>query len=156
MDLVKLNKQRKYIETITAKDDGKKVTIAGWLYDSRDLSKIRFVVLRDITGLIQVTAFKDKTSKEVFEAMAKTPRESVVVIKGAIKKSDKAPEGRELIPESFEILAEASSPLPIDVSDFSKTELPKRLDYRFLDLHRRKIQAIFKIQSAILQGYHEF
>ena len=156
MDLVKLNKERKYIETITAKDDGKKVTIAGWLYDSRDLSKIRFVVLRDITGLIQVTAFKDKTSKEVFEAMAKTPRESVVVIKGAIKKSDKAPEGRELVPESFEILAEASSPLPIDVSDFSKTELPKRLDYRFLDLHRKKIQAIFKIQSAILQGYHEF
>ena len=126
MDLVKLNKERKYIETITPKDDGKKVTIAGWIYDSRDLSKIRFIVLRDITGKMQVTAFKDKTSKEIFEAMAKTPRESVVIIKGTVKKSDKAPDGRELIPESFEILAEAEQPIPIDVSDFSKTELPKR------------------------------
>ncbi|MBS3088750.1 aspartate--tRNA(Asn) ligase [Candidatus Pacearchaeota archaeon] len=156
MDLVKLNKERKYIETITPKDDGKKVTIAGWIYDSRDLSKIRFIVLRDITGKMQVTAFKDKTSKEIFEAMAKTPRESVVIIKGTVKKSDKAPDGRELIPESFEILAEAEQPIPIDVSDFSKTELPKRLDYRFLDLHRKKIQAIFKVQSTILQSYREF
>jgi len=46
--------------------------------------------------------------------------------------------------------------LPIDVSDFSKTELPKRLDYRFLDLHRRKIQAIFKIQSEIANSFREF
>lgn len=156
MDLAKLNKERRYIESITPKDDGKKVTVAGWIYDSRDLSKIRFIVLRDITGKIQVTAFKDKTSKEIFDAMAKTPRESVVVIKGAVKKSDKAPDGRELIPESFEILSESEQPIPIDVSDFSKTELPKRLDYRFLDLHRKKIQAIFKVQSTILQGYHEF
>jgi len=88
--------------------------------------------------------------------MGKASRESVVVISGKIKKSDKAPGGREINPESFEIIATAENPLPIDVSDFSKTELPKRLDYRFLDLHRRKVQAIFKIQSTMLQAYREF
>jgi len=45
--------------------------------------------------------------------------------------------------------------LPIDVSDRSKTELPKRLDYRFLDFHRRKIQAIFKIQSTVSTAFRE-
>lgn len=156
VDLVKLNKERTYLEKISVKDDGKKMTVAGWLYDNRDLGKIRFIILRDITGEIQVTALKGESDKKVFEAMAKTPRESVVVISGVVKKSEKAPGGREIFPDSFEVLGAAAQPLPIDVTDFSKTELPKRLDYRFLDLHRRKVQAIFKIQSTIVQAYHEF
>jgi len=156
VDLQKLTKERIYIGNLTAKDDGKKVNVAGWLYDSRDLGKIRFVLLRDISGEIQVTAVKGEVKEEIYKAMASVPRESVVAVFGNIKKSDKAPGGREIYPDRFEILSKAENPLPIDVSDFSKTELPKRLDYRFLDLHRKKIQAIFKIQSAILQGYHEF
>jgi aspartyl-tRNA synthetase len=56
----------------------------------------------------------------------------------------------------IEVLAEAAQPLPLDVSDYSKTELPKRLDYRFLDLHRDRVQAIFKVQSTILQAFREF
>lgn len=155
-DLQKLNKDRVYVGNLGAKDDGKKVSVAGWLYDNRDLGKIRFIVLRDISGEIQVTALRDKTDKDVFEKMGKTSRESVLVIHGTVKKSNQAPGGREIIPEDIEVLAEAEQPLPIDVTDFSKTELPKRLDYRFLDLHRRKTQAIFKIQSTIQEAYVEF
>jgi len=156
IDLQKLNKERKSISDITAKDDGKKVTIAGWLYDDRALGKLRFLIVRDISGEIQVTGFKGETSDKVFESMGKVSRESVVVISGKVKKSDKAPGGREINPESFEVIAVAEQPLPIDVTDFSKTELPKRLDYRFLDLHRRKTQAIFKVESTIMQAYVEF
>ena len=156
MDLMKLQKERREIRSLTTKDEGKKVTVAGWLYDSRDLGKIRFVLLRDVTGEIQITALKDKASKEIFDLMNKTNRESVVVVNGTVKKSDKAPGGMEIIPDTFEVLAEAEQPLPVDVSDFSKTELPTRLDNRFLDLHRRKVQAIFKIQSTTMQAFREF
>src|SRR3989344_2750980 len=156
MDLAKLNKERIKINEIGEKDNGKKAVIAGWLYDDRDLGKIRFILVRDISGEIQVTGIKGETKDEVFKKLSKIQRESVVVVSGKIVRNATAPGGREILPESIEILAEAENPLPIDVSDFSKTELPKRLDYRFLDLHRKKIQAIFKIQSAILQGYHEF
>jgi len=131
MDLMQLSKERKHVADLTAKDDGKKVVVAGWVYDQRDLGKIRFIILRDISGEIQITAFKDKASKDIFDAMSKTPRESVIVINGTVKKSDKAPGGREIVPDSLEVMAVAEHPLPIDVSDFSKTELPKRLDYRF-------------------------
>jgi nondiscriminating aspartyl-tRNA synthetase len=155
MDLTKLSNERKHVGSLTAKDDGKKVTVAGWLYDQRDLGKIRFIILRDISGEIQVTALKDKTDKSIFDAMAHTNRESVVVVSGTVKKSDKAPGGREIVPESLEILANAEQPLPIDVTDFSKTELPKRLDYRFLDLHRRRTQAIFRIQTEISNAFKE-
>jgi len=155
VDLKKLSEERKLIGDITSKDDGKKVTIAGWLYDDRDLGKLRFILIRDITGEIQVTGFKGETNDDVFKKM-KASRESVLVISGTVKKSDKAPGGREINPEQIEVLAVAEQPLPIDVTDFSKTELPKRIDYRFLDLHRRRTQAIFKVQSTMLQAYHEF
>jgi len=155
INLDKIVKDRKRISTITSKDDGKKISVAGWVYDLRDLGKVRFVVLRDISGEIQITAHKDKADKELFDLMSKVSRESVVFISGKVVKSAKASGGREIIPDSFEIVSRAEGTLPIDVSDFSKTELPLRLDNRFLDFHRRKTQAIFRIQSTISQGFRE-
>jgi len=143
--------ERSYIVEILKKKAGK-VLVKGWVHDLRDLGKIRFLLLRDMTGIIQVTANKDnKTFKNMEQS-----RESVVEIEGKAVKSKQAPGGCEIIPEKINLLAKSESPLPIDVSEFSKTELPKRLDYRFLDLHRRKIQAIFKIQSEICNSFREF
>ena len=155
MELAKLAKERREIATVSVSEDGKEVTLAGWVYDSRDLGKIRFILIRDISGEIQVTGVKGETSDDVFKTMAKVSRESVVVVRGRVKKSAKAPGGREIAPESIEVLSVAENPLPIDVSDFSKTELPKRLDYRFLDLHRRRTQAVFKIQNEIAHAFRE-
>jgi nondiscriminating aspartyl-tRNA synthetase len=133
-----------------------KVEVRGWLHDSRDLSKIRFLILKDISGRIQVTGVKGKTKDVIFKLMKGLTRESVLSIKGELKASKQAPGGKEILPDSIEVIAEAAQPLPVDVSDHSKTELPKRLDYRFLDLHRNKTQAIFKVQSTILRAYREF
>ncbi|MEF8880812.1 MAG: amino acid--tRNA ligase-related protein, partial [Candidatus Nanohaloarchaea archaeon] len=147
--------ERNYTEEVLEEEEGKKVLLKGWVHETRDLGKIRFLVLRDKEGRIQITAPEKKVDDEIFEAM-ETSRESVISVKGEVKKSGKAPGGKEVIPEQIEILAEANHPLPIDVSDFSKTELPKRLDYRFLDLHRDKTQAIFKIQSVISMSFREY
>jgi len=133
-----------------------KIEIAGWVHEKRDLGKIRFLLLRDFSGIIQITALKDKTSKEIFELVDKLPCESVISVKGEIKESKQAPNGKEILPEKIETLALAEEKLPIDVSDFSKTELPKRLDYRFLDFHRKKTQAIFKIQNEIANSFREY
>ena len=132
------------------------VELYGWVHDTRDLSKVRFLVLRDITGRMQVVGVKGETTEDIFERMNSVPRESVVKIKGVLKDSKQAPGGKELSPTYLEIISVAEHPLPIDVSDHSKTELPKRLDYRFLDLHRERAQAIFKVQDTILQAYREF
>src|SRR3989338_910794 len=155
MNYWKLLENRKMIESLDVKHTGE-IVIAGWVYDQRDLGKVRFLVLRDFSGEIQVTAHKDKSPKEVFDLMQKVSRESVILISGKIQKSDKAPKGREIIPEHFEVLGIAESPLPVDVSDFSKTELPKRLDYRYVDFHRRRTQAIFKIQHNLSNSFKDF
>jgi nondiscriminating aspartyl-tRNA synthetase len=132
----------------------KKVELAGWVKNTRALGKIKFLVLKDISGEIQVTAVEGETDKKVFEQIDKMPRESVVTITGEVKDSKQAPGGKEISPTKVEVLNKAED-LPIDISDSSKTELPKRLDYRFLDFHRKKIQAVFKIQNVISNTFRE-
>ncbi|MGV8142646.1 MAG: aspartate--tRNA(Asn) ligase [Candidatus Pacearchaeota archaeon] len=156
MDYWKHLQNRKMLSELSAKHAGETAVVAGWVYDQRDLGKVRFLVLRDATGEMQITAHKDKSPKEVFDLMQKVSRESVVLISGKIQKSEKATGGREMSPEHFEVLGIAESPLPVDVSDFSKTDLPKRLDYRYVDFHRRRTQAIFKIQHTLSTSFREF
>ncbi len=143
--------ERIYISEIFEKAKETKVLVKGWVHDTRDLGKVRFLLVRDLTGVIQVVAVKKDKN---FDKMA-LPRESVISIEGKTVKSKQAPGGIEINPEKIEILAEALHPLPIDTSDFSKTELPKRLDYRFLDFHRKRTQAIFKIQNTIANSFRE-
>lgn len=145
---------RVYISELFNKN-AKEAEVYGWVEEIRDLSKIRFIVIRDITGKVQIAGIKGDTKKDVFDLMKNISRESVIKVKGKIKESKQAPGGKEIFPEKIEIIAHAESQLPIDVSDYSKTELPKRLDYRFLDLHREKIKAIFKIQSTITTAFRE-
>ncbi|VVB78300.1 Aspartate--tRNA(Asp/Asn) ligase [uncultured archaeon] len=146
--------KRTYIKDAFSKSG--EIELYGWVHDTRDLSKIRFLVLRDITGRLQVVGIKGETSDDIFEKMHDVSRESVVKIKGTLKDSKQAPGGKELNPTEIEIISVAEQPLPIDVSDHSKTELPKRLDFRFLDLHRERAQAIFKVNNTLLQAYREF
>jgi len=145
--------KRTYIKEAFGKTG--KVEIYGWVHDTRDLSKVRFLVLRDISGRIQCVGIKSETKAEVFKLMNSIARESVVKIQGQIKESKQAPGGKEVLIEEIEVISDAEQPLPIDVSDHSKTELPKRLDYRFLDFHRNRIQAIFKIQNTIANSFRE-
>src|SRR3989344_8282295 len=91
-----------------------KVEVYGWVHDSRDLSKVRFIVLRDISGRIQVTGVKSETSPKVFDLMDKITRESVIRVKGELKDSKQAPGGKEILPTEIEIVSEAQHPLPID------------------------------------------
>ena len=81
------------------------IEIYGWIHDVRNLSKIKFIVLRDITGRIQICGVKGETPEKVFELMASIPRESVVKIKGIIKDNKQAPGGKEISPIEIEIIA---------------------------------------------------
>ena len=54
------------------------VTVVGWVHDSRDLSKVRFIVLKDATGKIQITGIKRKTPDKTFALMDNITKESVI------------------------------------------------------------------------------
>jgi len=155
LDFGEFSKKRTYVADVFNLEEGKEVELAGWVYDTRALGKIRFLMLRDISGVAQIVAVKGKSDENSFSLMDNISRESVIYVKGEIKNSAQAPGGKEIIPHEMKLISRADE-LPIDVADYSKTELPKRLDYRFLDLHRKSIQAIFKIQSTMMQAFREF
>jgi len=149
-----LSMDRTYIKDAFKKSG--EILLKGWVHEVRDIRKIRFLILKDITGRIQVTGIEGKTKADVFKKFAELKRESVVEVVGELKTSKDARGGKEIFPSSIEIIAKAKEPLPVDVSDKSKSELSTRLDYRFLDLHSKRTQSIFKVQSTIIQAYREF
>ena len=157
-DLKKFSENRTNMEDVFS-EKKKSVEVAGWVHNSRELGKIRFLLLRDAMGLIQITAVKGKVEEKIFDMMNKITRESVIYVSGNVVDSKQAPGGKEIIPDEIIVLNPAED-LPIDVpfneSDNSKTEMPKRLDYRFLDFHRKKTQAVFKIQNTIANSFREF
>jgi aspartyl-tRNA synthetase len=144
-----------YSLDVNSKDYEKNITVAGWIEDIRNIGSIAFIILRDRKGTLQVTALK-KEHPDLFEKLVNTPRESVISVEGKCQKSDKARNGYEIIPNEVEILSESETPLPLGVVDKVESELETRLDNRFIDLRKEKIQAIFKIRNQIIAAVHEY
>ncbi|MDI6876893.1 MAG: aspartate--tRNA(Asn) ligase [Methanomicrobiales archaeon] len=130
--------------------------IQGWVHEIRDLGGLFFCLVRDRTGIIQVTIAKKKAPEGVLAAINTLNRESVVRVSGVVKAIDKAPGGRELIPASLEILSTAATPLPLDVVEKVPAELDTRLDARFLDLRKPRVTAVFLIRSTAMQAVNGF
>ena len=130
--------------------------VCGWVHEVRDLGGLAFMLVRDRTGIIQVTIPKKKVSEAVLAAVKAVSRESVVRVTGPVKAMEKAPGGRELVPETIEIVSLAETPLPLDVSEKVSAELDTRLDSRFLDVRRPRVAAVFEIRSAVMHSIHQY
>lgn len=146
--------ERTYIEEIKI---GEEVLIHGWVYEVRELSKLKFLIVRDNTGMVQCVVKGDDLMKIANEITL----ESVVALKGKVKeakvKAEYARKDVEIEVSELEILNKAEN-LPIHVNEKSVegTELSKRLDNRSLDVRKPKVRAIFRIQSTIINAFREF
>ncbi|MDK2983768.1 MAG: aspartyl-tRNA synthetase [Thermococcaceae archaeon] len=145
-----------YSSQITEELNGKKVKVAGWVYEVKDLGGIKFLWLRDREGIVQITAPKKKVNEEVFALIPKLNSEDVIAVEGVVNFTPKAKLGFEIIPEKIEILSRADSPLPLDPTGKVKAELDTRLDNRFMDLRRPEVMAIFKIRSSVFRAVRDF
>lgn len=144
-----------YSKDVSSINYDKSITVAGWVEDIRNIGSIAFIILRDKKGTLQLTAIK-KSNPLLFEKIVNISRESVVSVKGVCKKSDKARNGYELLPDEFEVLSTAETPLPLGVVDKIESELDTRLDNRFIDLRKPEIQAIFKIRNEVIGAVHDY
>jgi aspartyl-tRNA synthetase len=134
---------------------GKKVLVEGFIHEIRDQSKVKFILIRDNSGIIQTVTTSDK--KEIFETIAKIPKESVISIEGIVKAEKQAPSGIEIQVEKYEILSKADPDLPISVVEKGESPaLPIRLDYRWIDLRKPKNILIFKIWTFMEKAMREW
>lgn len=140
-----------------SKESGREGSVQGFVHALRVQSKIVFVVLRDITGLIQIVVTVDNSQFDVAKSLT---LESVIRVTGMVKESAQAPGGFEIEPvTSIEILGASAPELPIPVvvkGNDEETEAPTRFDYRFLDLRKPEKTKIFKVWTEFEKGWREY
>ena len=145
-----------YSSEITPELDEKEVILLGWVRDIRDLGGIRFIILQDREGTIQITIPRQGINKDVMKKVDSLQGQYSISVKGTVKKTKLTPRGIEIIPNEIRILAVARHPLPLDVTGRVPAEIDVRLDSRVLDLCRDENRAIFRIQHAVLESTRNF
>ncbi|MEM2691120.1 MAG: aspartate--tRNA(Asn) ligase [Candidatus Bathyarchaeia archaeon] len=136
--------------------DGQEVVLFGWVQEIRDLGGIRFIILQDREGTVQITVPRKKVISEVLSKAEALQKRYSIGVKGIVKKTDITPRGVEVIPKEIRIFGTASPQLPIDITWKVPAKLEVRLDARALDLCREENIAIFKIQHTAVEAIRDF
>ncbi|MFA5313047.1 MAG: asparagine--tRNA ligase [Methanomassiliicoccales archaeon] len=127
------------------------VEVRGWVHRTRSSGKIVFDVLRDATGIIQVTIKKGNLPDDEFESAQASQIESSVIVRGRMFKDERAPGGYEVRASSFTLVG-ASAPYPI--TEYQSEEL--LLDNRHLWIRSREQNAVMKVKASLMKGARDW
>jgi aspartyl-tRNA synthetase len=150
----KITLRTNYAKEIKPELDEKRVVVGGWVRSIREHGKLKFLILEDRSGRVQITTKKGEVSDSIFKQISSLGKEWVILVTGKVRKNSEAPNGVEVIPIKIDVLSKPVDVLPLDFK--VKAELDKRLDWRALDLRDPKKLAIFKIQSKLVEGMEEY
>lgn len=137
---------------------GSKIKVAGWVDNVRDLGKVVFIMIRDITAPLQVVSKKGTSS---FKTAKSLGRGDVVSIFGRVRKRSKETINPKIKTGEFELEAEdiqvinRSETLPIVLGRVALKE-KTRLKYRYLDLRSERMQRNLILRSKIINSLREF
>lgn len=145
-----------YSANITPEMDSEEVTLFGWVQEIRDLGAIRFIILQDREGTIQVTVLRKKAAPEVLSKSDALQKRFSISVKGTVKKTTMTPRGIEVIPKDIKILSTATAQLPLEITGKTPANIEARLDARALDLCQEQNIATFKIQHCALEATRSF
>ncbi len=142
---------RIYIEELS-KHVGEEISISGWLYHKRSSGKVRFLVVRDGTGLLQCVMVKGVIPDDVFLKFDELTQESSLTVTGKIKKDDRAPGGYEMDLTNVKIISIAKE-YPITPKEHGVDFL---MDQRHLWLRSSRQHAILRIRHQIIMAIRQF
>ncbi len=126
---------------------GDTVTLQGWVHSRRDLGGVRFLLLRDRSGVVQC----------VFGKVELPIAESCVRVSGRVVESKKAPGGLEVQAETLEVIAAATEPTPIEIPKEEWNVNPDTLlEYRHVSLRSPKARAVLKVQAELVRAFRDY
>ncbi len=140
-----------YIEDVAA-EVGRDVEIRGWLYHKRSSGKIRFLLIRDGTGLLQATAFSAEQDNPLFAAFDALTQESSLIVRGTVREDQRAPGGYELTLKEVDILQVAQD-YPITPKEHST---PFLMEHRHLWLRSQKQHAVLQVRAEVIRAIRDF
>ncbi len=142
----------------------KEVQLSGFVDTFRNTSAMAFIVLKDITGKVQLTIEKEK-HPELLDALNVLTQDSVITVTGVAHASEYVKMGGvEVFPDSITVHSIAEA-LPITREYIPATKkrpaverssVDQRIDYRWIDLRTDKNQLMFKVQTAMTKAFRDF
>lgn len=143
---------------------GESIKVQGFVENFRDSKSMAFIVLKDITGKLQITIEKEK-SPQLTEKLNQLTVDSVITVIGTVMENEYVKMGgMEMIPEDL-ILESIAEALPIVRKTIPATKKKKalersgidqRIDYRWIDLRTDENQMIFKVQTVLVNAMRQF
>ena len=125
--------------------------VSGFVENFRNKRTMAFIVVKDITGKLQVTIEKEK-HPEFEELLNALTIHSVVTFEGEVVLSEYVKMGgKEMYPSSMKVESVADA-LPIK----DDSDIDVKMDYRWIDLRRDKNHLMLKLQTTLTNAMREF
>ncbi len=131
---------------------GKEVTLQGWLYNKRSSGKVKFLIVRDGTGLCQCIVFKGNVSEEIFNLADSLTQESSIIVTGKVKEEPRSVGGYELDVTDLKLIS-MSKEYPITPKEHGPEFL---MDHRHLWLRSKRQASILRIRHRIIKAIRDF
>ena len=140
-------------------DEGRQVTLAGWVQRSRKMGGMTFIDLRDRYGITQLV-FNDDTDSALCERANKLGREYCIQVTGTVReresKNSKMPTGDiEIIADQLNVLSESATP-PFTIEDNTDGGDDIRMKYRYLDLRRSAVRRNLELRHKMTIAIRNF
>ncbi len=131
---------------------GKEVTLRGWLYNKRDSGRVKFLLLRDGTGIMQAVMVKGEVGDALFDGFDALTQESSLMVSGKVREEKRSPGGYELSIKGIEVV-QLSHDYPITPKEHGVGFL---MDHRHLWLRSKRQHAIMRIRAEIIQACQDY
>src|SRR5262245_5142217 len=131
---------------------GQPVRLRGWVYSKRSSGKVKFLMFRDGTGIVQAVFVKGVVSDETFENFEKLTQESSMVLTGKVREDKRSKSGVEVDADSLQILQIAND-YPIGPKEHGPDFL---LSNRHLWLRSNRPYAILTIRARFIKAVRDF
>ena len=129
------------------------VELKGWVYNSRSVGKIWFLILRDGTGLLQCVVVDGESDADTFNLEQHLNQEDSVFVTGKVKKEPRAVGGYELGVKKISVVNHTTDEYPISKKDHGTDFL---MSNRHLWLRSKRQNAIMRIRHQIIKAIRDY
>mgnify|MGYP000165000372 FL=1 len=140
-----------YLSGIADYED-QEATFNGWVYNTRSVGKIWFLILRDGTGMTQCVVTRDNTTDDIFNLEKSLTQESSVSVTGVVKKEPRSVGGHEILVKNI-VVHQVAEKYPITPKEHGTSFL---MDHRHLWIRSKKQHAILKIRHQVVKACRDF
>jgi Aspartyl/asparaginyl-tRNA synthetases len=133
--------------------EGQDVELKGWVYNTRNVGKLWFIIFRDGTGLLQGVVVEGEATDESFLLKNDLNQEDSIILNGTVRKEPRSIGGYELGVKEIEVVKHVLDEFPISHKEHGADFL---MSNRHLWLRSKRQNAIMRIRHQVVRAIRNF